>query len=111
MGLALATHRHARAQTAIASLQTGDLLLFHGRSLLDKLIQRGTGTPWCHVALVLRDPDFTAPRLKGLFIWESGSNTFADAENNTRKFGVQIVDAHKRLVESSAAGTQVPREV
>ena len=81
-------------------LQTGDILLFHGKTLMDRGVQIATRCPWGHSALVVRDPDFTTPKLKGLFVWESSNNDFEDAENGTFKMGVQMVQASKRFSEA-----------
>lgn len=71
-------------------LQTGDILLFTGTSWLDKAIQYFGKSPYCHVAMVLKDPTFIKPDLIGTYILESGFEQFQDAEDNKIKLGVQI---------------------
>jgi len=75
------------------TLQTGDILLFSDKkSFLGKCIQCCTESQYCHAALVLRDPDFTTPPLKGLYVIEStGLEKPADVETHEHyKFGVQV---------------------
>lgn len=90
-------------------LSTGDILLFHGNSTTDVAIETGSASPYCHVALVVRDPHFTTPRLRGLYVWESCLNEFDmnDAENGRHKMGVQMVEAGARLRKAWADGTTV----
>jgi len=44
-----------------------------------------------HIGMIVKDPDFTDPPLKGTYIWMSGSSNVPDSEDNTMKFGVQFV--------------------
>lgn len=77
------------------TLKTGDILLFSDKkSFLGKCIQCCTESKYCHAALVLRDPDFTTPPLKGLYVIEStGLEKPADVETHEHyKFGVQVRD-------------------
>ena len=73
-------------------LKTGDLLLFdyEGRSIISSLIKRFTHSNFTHVAMILKDPKFIHPSLKGLYIWESGKEDEPDPQDNKTKFGVQI---------------------
>lgn len=48
-----------------SSMQTFDILLWSGTGNLSRFIQLGTGSPWSHVAMVIR----TEPDL--LLLWES----------------------------------------
>ena len=86
------------------TLQTGDLLLFASapgqRSLMglfDWVIRTATRSPYTHVALVLRDPTFIAPTLKGLYIWESSWEGSPDPQEGKTKLGVQITPLHEML--------------
>ncbi len=74
------------------NFQTGDILLFHNsKSCFFKLVECCTHSKYSHVAMIIKDPDFTTPPLKGLYIIESGTEPFKDSENHRKKFGVQIV--------------------
>ena len=55
-------------------LKTGDLLLFNNEnnsgffSWLSKLIKWGSHSNYTHIAMVLKNPTFVNPNLKGLFL-------------------------------------------
>ncbi len=73
-------------------LKTGDILLFnsHSSSLLSSLIRWGTHSNYTHVAMVLKDPTFIHPCLKGTFVWESSWEGAPDPQDGKVKLGVQI---------------------
>ena len=57
-------------------LKTGDILLFDFNEkgligIFNNLIKKFTKSSFSHVAVVLKDPEFIHPSLKGLYIWES----------------------------------------
>lgn len=80
----------------LSDLYTGDLLLFdeHPSSgwmgWLDWAIQRETQCRYSHSAIVLRDPTFLSPILKGVFVWESSYHGTPDPQDGQVKLGVQI---------------------
>ena len=82
---------------SISDLQTGDLLLFNEKpsnylmSMLDSIIKYGTDCTFSHSAIVLKDPIFISPMLKGIYVWESSYHGIPDAEDDNIKFGVQIM--------------------
>ena len=86
-------------------METGDIILYkepNGYSnwwLVDKLISKFTGSPWVHVGVVLRDPEWLG--LKGLYLWESGWTNIPDSVDKVRKFGVQVVPMNDRIVKGS----------
>jgi len=62
---------------SIENLQTGDLLLFTSNntgflSYLSSLIKWGTHSNYTHIGMVLKDPDYISPVLKGVFVCQSG---------------------------------------
>lgn len=77
-------------------LETGDILLFYSRSnnifykLLDMGIQYFTDSVYSHTAIVLKDPTFIHPSLKGIYMWESSWEGTPDPQDNKVKLGVQI---------------------
>lgn len=82
--------------------RTGDLILFRASVIptvwwgFDALISMFTLSPWVHVGIVLKDPDWLG--LKGLYLWESvGFTGMEDAVDKDHKFGVQVVPLHERL--------------
>ena len=76
------------------NLKTGDLLLFNSHSSsffsLSSLIKWGTHSNYTHVAMVLKDPSFIHPCLKGTFVWESSWEGTPDPQDGKVKLGVQI---------------------
>ena len=90
------------------NLQTGDLLLFTEKTKgilapLIGLIKWGTHSDFTHVAMVLKDPTFLHPSLKGTYVWESSWEGKPDPQDGKIKLGVQItplaeiMDAYKNL--------------
>jgi cell wall-associated NlpC family hydrolase len=77
------------------NLKTGDLLLFsesgHGfMHMLSSLIKWCTHSSYTHVAMVLKDPSFIHPSLRGTFVWESSWEGTPDPQDGKIKLGVQI---------------------
>ena len=54
------------------------------------LIRFGTHSDYTHVGVILKDPTFINPVLKGLYVWESGYEGTPDPQDNKIKVGVQI---------------------
>ena len=77
------------------NLKTGDLLLFdkgtEGLSgWLSSFIKYFTQSDITHVAMVLKDPYFIHPTLKGYYVWESNWEGEPDPQDGKIKFGVQV---------------------
>ena len=85
-----------KLQSQIETLETGDLILFSSKqsggfmSYLSSLIKWGTHSNYTHIAMILKDPEFVNPRLKGYYVWESGWENKKDPQDNKIKLGVQI---------------------
>ena len=76
-------------------LKTGDILLFDYEAggifgLFTGLIKYFTKSKFSHVAMVLKDPSFIHPSLKGYYIWESSWEGKPDPQDGKIKLGVQI---------------------
>ena len=76
-------------------MKTGDLLLFDNKGggimgIFSTLIKKITKSDISHVAMVLKDPDFVDPPLKGIYVWESNYEGKPDPQDDRIKFGVQI---------------------
>lgn len=71
---------------------TGDIILFSDITYIpSRIIEWVTGSKYSHVGIVLKDPTYINPLLKGLYIFEStGLSPIVDSEDNKRKTGVQI---------------------
>ena len=83
---------------------TGDIILFQDKShnswldYLSYLIQYFTDSKYSHVGMVVKDPLIKGKTIKGLYLLEStGLDHMIDIDDHKTKFGVQIVDLHKRL--------------
>jgi len=80
-----------------SNLKTGDILLCGSGpreswplSWFSYLIKLYTHSPYSHVAMVLVDPSFIHPALKGTFVWESSNGSTPDPQDNKTKLGVRI---------------------
>lgn len=72
-------------------IDTGDILLFRGKSIISKLLEYLGFSKYSHVGMVLKNPKYIHPDLPdGLYLLESSSNNTPDVEDNTFKVGVQI---------------------
>lgn len=87
----------------INSLQTGDLILFDSvgqgwfMDTFNWIVKTTTHSKYTHCAIVLRDPFFIDPSLKGIFIWESGWEGTPDPQDGEKKLGVQITSIYECL--------------
>ena len=76
-------------------LKTGDILLFDNKGggvmgIFSLLIKKFTKSDISHVSMVLKDPDFLDPPLKGFYVWESNYEGKPDPQDGKIKLGVQI---------------------
>ena len=77
------------------NLKTGDILLFdnEGGGIMgccSRLIKSVTQSNISHVCMVLKDPEFIHPYLKGYYVWESNWEATKDPQDRKTKLGVQI---------------------
>ena len=84
------------------SLKTGDLILFnnHGGGIFGaftSLIKWGTHSNYTHIGMILKNPSFIHPSLKGLYVWESTFNGKPDPQDGKIKLGVQITPLKEAL--------------
>ena len=91
-----------------SKFNTGDILLFHHKndfssiyngvfSIFTDLIMYFTGSKYSHTAIIIKDPQFTSPPRKGLYVLESSWEDFPDVENNEYKLGVELEDFDKMI--------------
>ena len=72
-------------------LQTGDIILFQGRTFLSYLLEYFGRSPYSHVGMIVRNPSFLNPELEdGIYLLESGWNPIPDVETGKTKMGVQL---------------------
>ena len=77
------------------NLNTGDLILFSSNNtglfaLFDKLIKLFTNSDYNHIGMVLKDPVYIDPKLKGYYLYESSWEGTHDPADGKIKLGVQI---------------------
>ena len=83
-------------------LKTGDLIMFSSNpkgifGFFSNMIKIGTHSNYTHIGMILQDPDFIEPKLKGLFVWESGWEGEPDPQDDKVKLGVQITPLNEML--------------
>ncbi len=80
------------AAVSLAELETGDLILFSGRTLAARLVQGLTGSYWSHVGLVVRRPG------REPLLWEATrASKLADIHFGIAFDGVQLVSLAAKL--------------
>lgn len=95
------------------NLKTGDILLCGSGheswplSWFSYLIKMYTHSPYSHVAMVLIDPSFIHPALKGSFVWESSNGSIPDPQDGKKKLGVRITPLADFLHEYQTQGGRV----
>lgn len=77
-------------ETFYEQCQTGDIILFSTNKWYSKIIEYFTHSIYSHIGIVLRDPVYIDPSLKGLFLLESGYEPVPSPEDGKMKYGVQI---------------------
>ena len=78
------------------NLKTGDIILcdytqttgFFGA--FSWLIKHFTNSNYSHCAMIIKDPSFIHPSLKGTYVWESSWEGKPDPQDGKIKLGVQI---------------------
>jgi hypothetical protein len=85
------------------NLKTGDLLLFSGHTngwlkYFSSMIEYTTHSNYSHIGMIIKDPSFISPSLKGTYVWESGWEGEYDPQDNKIKLGVQITPLSEILV-------------
>tara|TARA_A100001015_G_C14841962_1_gene652846 strand:- start:55 stop:702 length:648 start_codon:yes stop_codon:yes gene_type:complete len=94
------------------TLKTGDLLLFNNESSgwfgnFTSMIKWGTHSNYSHVGMILKNPSFIHPSLKGLYLWESSYNGTEDPQDGKIKLGVQITPLDTIIKEYKKSGGKI----
>ena len=72
-------------------LETGDLLLFHGTSILSTILEYFGRSKYSHIGMIIKNPKFLNDKLEdGLYVLESSYGYKPDEEDHQIKFGVQL---------------------
>ena len=77
-------------------VKTGDLVLcddleYGSWGLFSWFIKFMMKSDFSHIGMIVTDPEFTNPPLKGTYVWMSGTSNVPDAEDGKQKFGGQFV--------------------
>ena len=96
-------------------LQTGDLLFFTGHKkgclkYFSYMIEYATHSNFSHVAMVLRDPIYIDPNLKGIYLWESGWEGKPDPQDGEIKLGVQLTPLNE-IIENFKEAKIISRKI
>tara|TARA_B100000427_G_scaffold284116_1_gene256803 strand:- start:145 stop:684 length:540 start_codon:yes stop_codon:yes gene_type:complete len=75
------------------------------------MIQWGTHSNYTHIAMILKDPTFIHPSLKGTFVWESSWEGKPDPQDGKIKLGVQITPLNEILKLYSNTGNVFLRKL
>tara|TARA_B100000575_G_scaffold294364_2_gene309858 strand:- start:7096 stop:7737 length:642 start_codon:yes stop_codon:yes gene_type:complete len=79
--------------------QTGDILLYNSNYWYSRCIEYVTGSLYSHIAIILRDPVYINPKLKGLYVLESSKENICDSNLEKKIIGVQIIPLKHVLEE------------
>tara|TARA_B100001093_G_scaffold466915_1_gene485722 strand:+ start:2452 stop:3099 length:648 start_codon:yes stop_codon:yes gene_type:complete len=71
--------------------ETGDILLYNSKYWYSRLIEIGSGSKFSHISIILKDPTFINPNLKGKYILESSYEDIPDSNTGKKVWGVQII--------------------
>ena len=89
----------------LETCETGDLLLYSSRRWYSYFIEILGWSKYSHVSMIIKDPIWIDPTLKGLYIFESGLENTNDVIENKHIYGVQLVrleDAMKNYKNGSS---------
>jgi len=96
-------------------LKTGDLIFFTGHKegwlkYFSSLIEYSTHSNYSHIGMIIKDPTFISPCLKGTYVWESGWEGEYDKQDNKIKLGVQITPL-KEILENFSNSKVIIRKI
>ena len=66
-------------------------MLYNSKYLIGRAIEYFTQSKFSHISIVLKDPTYIDPQLKGLYVIESGSEKIKDSMSGKKVIGVQII--------------------
>lgn len=78
-------------QKLIETCNTGDILLYNSNTIVGRAIELLSFSKFSHVSIILRDPTYINPDLKGLYVLESGSEKINDVISGKKVIGVQVI--------------------
>ena len=74
------------------------------------MIEYATHSNFSHVAMVLRDPTYIDPNLKGIYLWESGWEGEPDPQDGEIKLGVQLTPLNE-IIENFKEAKIIKRKI
>ena len=81
----------------IQSCDSGDLILYTSKKWYSYIIEFLGWSKYSHVSMVIKDPIWISPDLKGLYIFESGAEDVKDVLDGKKVYGVQLVKLEDSL--------------
>ena len=78
-------------KSLVENCQTGDILLYNSKYPISRIIDYFTNSKFSHISVILRDPTYIDPNLKGLYVIESGSEKIKDVLSGKKVIGVQVI--------------------
>ena len=82
-------------------MDTGDIILFEGKSVLSYLLEFGQGSRYSHIGIFLKSPTFLHPDWSGNYVLQAGyEHDAVDEESKRRLCGVQVTP-YDIIVENS----------
>lgn len=92
------TYLSTTSPARLHELQTGDIILFSGRTFAARLVQCFTGSYWSHVGIVVRLPEYGDTPL----LWEATrASKLADIRHGEILDGVQLVPLATKIASYS----------
>jgi hypothetical protein len=93
-------------------MKTGDLLLFSYNGggffgCFTECIKKCTHSKFSHIGMIIKDPTFIDPTLKGIYVWESSWNGTPDPQDGKIKLGVQLTHIEKLINEYKKTNSQI----
>jgi len=76
---------------------TGDLILFQGKSIISEFIKLSTNSVWTHIGIIIKDPTFIKNCKKGIYLYVADGAYEIDKPSNNKLIGVQLVDLEDKL--------------
>ena len=76
---------------------TGDLILFQGKSIISEFIKVSTNSVWTHIGIIIKNPTFIKNCKKGIYLYVADGAYEIDKPSNNKLIGVQLVNLEDKL--------------
>jgi hypothetical protein len=76
---------------------TGDIILFQGKSIISEIIKLSTNSVWTHIGIIIKNPKFIKNCKKGIYLYVADGAYEIDKPSNKKLIGVQLVDLVDKL--------------